>query len=124
MIITKINKEITLLEGFTPKVYKGIIIESYFNWEEMSINSSIKEWDNENQEIINPTEEIPQLITMKNIPISFSNTTTSYSDINGNIIDTFKEWLKSVVNSYILSKVNPFTQQPYFQQSDIQIEVL
>ena len=72
MIITKISKQVTLLDGFTTKTYKGIYVESYFNWEEMTITNSIKEYDSQTNSIVNESEEISALASMKVMPVSWS----------------------------------------------------
>lgn len=123
MILTKINQEITLLEGFTPRKYKGLIIESYFDYENLSINSVIKEWDNEIKEVINPTEEIAQLAVMKVLNITLNENTLAFENIDNNIVLTFKNWLKNLILNYILNQVNPFTNQRYFNINNIEIEV-
>ncbi len=40
MIIIKIHKQITLFEGFNPKVYEGLHIETTFNYEELPFKAS------------------------------------------------------------------------------------
>ena len=120
MIIIKIHKPITLFEGFNSKVYEGLHIETTFNYEELTFNSVIKEWNG--IEVVNPTIEIPQLQVMKNIVIDFTQTPTTFTNVNNDIRDTIKQWVINTIKIYILSRVNPFTQQPYFIESDLIIE--
>lgn len=120
MIIIKIHKPITLFEGFNSKVYEGLHIETTFNYEELTFNSVIKEWNG--IEVVNPTIEIPQLQVMKNIVIDFTQTPTTFTNVNNDIRDTIKQWIINTIKIYILSRVNPFTQQPYFIESDLIIE--
>lgn len=119
MIITKISKQVTLLEGFTPKTYKGIYVESYFNWEEMTITNSIREYDPQTDSVVNESEEILALTSMKVMPISWSFSSKGYVDQGWDIVKTFDAWIKSTILQYVLSRNNPFTNQPYFSQSDV-----
>mgnify|MGYP007100102210 CR=1 FL=1 len=120
MITIKINKQLTLFEGFNPKVYQGLYIETVFNYEELTFNSVIKEWNG--TEVVNPTIEIPQLQVMKNLVIDFNQTPTTFTNVNNDIRDTIKQWIIDTIKVYILSRTNPFTQQPYFTNSDLIIE--
>lgn len=107
------------MDGFSPKEFKGLHIETYFDFEDKSFYSIIREWDGTDVGM----NDIQPLNSIRRISIS-SNTDLKFTDLNNNILDTINNWVKERVKGYALTRLDPSTGQPLFSPNDITQEIL